>query len=62
MSTNFVNLLETKKITKEASFRMKTSAATTPRLYGLPKLHKENIALQPTVSFTDTDSPTYGLA
>jgi len=36
------------------------SDATTPRLYGLPKLHKENILLRPIVSFTD--SPTYGLA
>jgi len=35
------NLPETKKITKETSFRMKTSDATTPRLYGLPKLHKK---------------------
>jgi len=37
------NLLETKKITKEASVRLKASDATSPRLYGLPKLHKENI-------------------
>jgi len=54
------NLLETSKITKEASFRLKTSDVTTLRLYGLPKLHKENIPLWPIVSFTD--SPAYGLA
>ena len=40
------NLLETKTITKEASFRLKNSDATPPRLYGLPKLHKENIPLR----------------
>jgi len=51
---NFVNnLLETNKITKEASFRQKASNATTPRLCGLPKLHQENIPLRPVVSFTD---------
>jgi len=55
------NLLESNKITKEASFRLEISDATTPRLYGLPKLHKENIPLRPIVSFTFTDSPTYGL-
>ena len=54
------NLLESSKITKEASFRLKITDATTPRLYALPKLHKENIPLRPIVSFTD--SPTYGLA
>jgi len=53
------NLLESNKIIKEASFRLKITDATTPRLYGLPKLHKENIHLRPIVSFTD--SPTYGL-
>jgi len=51
---NFVNnLLETKKITKEASFRLKASDAATPRLCGLPQLHKENIPLRPVVSSTD---------
>ena len=54
------NLVESNKITKEASFRLKISDVTTPRLYGLAKLHKENIPLRPIVSFTD--SPTYGLA
>jgi len=54
------NLLETNKVIKEASFRLKLSDTTTPRLYGLPKLHKENIPLRLIVSFTD--SPTYDLA
>jgi len=54
------NLLESNRTTKEASFRLKITDATTPRLYGLPKLHKENIPLRPTVSFTDL--LTYGLA
>jgi len=48
------NLLESNKITKEASFRLKISDATIPRLYGLPILHTENIPLRPIVSFTDS--------
>jgi len=51
------NLLENKKIRKEASFKLKHPDATTPRLYGLPKLHKENIFLRPIV-FSQTHLPT----
>jgi len=47
------NLLETKTDTREASFRLNASDTTTPRLHGLPKLHKEKIPLRPIVSFTD---------
>jgi len=36
------NLLETKKITKETSFVLKTSDATTLRLSELPDLHKKH--------------------
>jgi len=54
------NLLKTKNIMKEAGFMLKTSDATTPQLYGLPKLRKENIPLRPIVSFID--SPIYSLA
>ena len=50
------NFLETKKITKEASFKLKYLDATTTRLYGLPKLHKENIPQRPIASF---HRPTY---
>jgi len=35
------NLLETKTITKEASFKLKNSNATSPRLYGLPNYTKK---------------------
>jgi len=49
------NLLESKKITKEASFRLTNSDATTPRLYGLPKLRKlNNIPLRRMFFFTDS--------
>ena len=54
------NFLETKKITKEASFKLKYVDATTTRLYGLRRLRTENIPLPPIVFFTDR--PTYGLA
>jgi len=46
-------------ITKEVSFKLKYLDATATRLYGLPKLHKENIILRP-IAFSE--SPTYGLA
>jgi len=60
VSNKFVNnLRETNQITQEENFRLKTSDATTPRLYGRPQLSKEDILLRPIVSFTD--SPTYGL-
>ena len=41
------NFLEIKKNTKEASFKLKHLDATTPRLYKLPKLPKENIPQRP---------------
>jgi len=40
------NFLEIKNNTKEASFKLKHLDATTPRLYRLPKLPKENIPLR----------------
>jgi len=61
VSNKFVNnFRETNQITQEANFRLKTSDATTSRLYRLPQLSKEDIPPRPIVSFTD--SPTYGLA
>jgi len=43
------NFLKTIKITEETSFRLKNSDVITPQLYGLSKLHKQNIPLQPIV-------------
>ena len=40
--------------------RLYCSVAQTPKLYGLPKIHKENTPLRPIVSFCS--SPTYELS
>ena len=54
---NFVNnLLDSKKITKEANFTLKNSDVTTRRLYGLPNLQKENSI--PHSVFSQTHLPT----
>jgi len=52
------NLLETNKITKEASFRLKNSDSATNRLYRLPKLQKENNIPYDQYKFF-TDSPIH---
>ncbi len=41
-------------------YRLRSSAKTTPLLYGLPKIHKPNTPLRPIVSFIN--SPTYILS
>ena len=55
----FNNLPETKKITKETSFRLKASDATTPAVRTTEIAQKKD-SLRPIVSFTDL--PTYDLA
>ncbi len=40
--------------------RLSCSVAQTPKIYGLPKIHKENTPLRPIVSFCS--SPTYELS
>ncbi|XP_046406364.1 uncharacterized protein LOC124171266 [Ischnura elegans] len=57
---------ETKAIIKKSSIPLEekrgliTSAPKPPRLYGLPKVHKEGVPLRPIVS--QIDAPTYRLA
>ena len=41
-------------------YKIRSSAGKTPRLYGLPKVHKPGIPLRPIVSFIS--SPTYQLS
>ena len=40
--------------------RLRSSGGLTPRFYGLPKIHKQNVPLRPIVSFYT--SPTYQLS
>jgi len=54
------DLLWKEKITTGESFKLKSSDASVPRLYCLPKINKERLPLRPIVSFIG--SPTYNLA
>ena len=56
----FVSGLKQKKISTRDEFTLKSSDDRAPRLYGLPKLHKQGIPLRPIVSFLE--SPTYNLS
>lgn len=49
--TNIINITEKNKLT--------TKIATAPRIYGLPKIHKEGTPLRPICS--SINSPSYGL-
>jgi len=52
-------LLKLKLITKRERNNMITTTALPPRIYGLPKIHKEGIPLRPICS--SMDSPSYAL-
>ena len=53
-------LKQNKKISTRDEFALKSSDGRAPRLYGLPKIHKQGIPLRPIVSFVE--SPTYNLS
>ena len=48
------------KISPTTTHRLKSSEVSSPRLYGLQKIHEANIPLRPIVSFIG--SPTYALS
>ena len=54
------SLRQTDVINNPQYFRLRCSVPQPPKLYGLPKLHKPNIPMQPIVSFCG--SPTYELS
>ena len=47
-----LQLLKRGELSKEVNDRIKPVAAQRPRMYGLPKIHKENIPLRPILSHT----------
>jgi len=51
VNTFVSDLLRKEKITTEESFKLKSSDASVPKLYGLPKIHKEGLPLRPIVAF-----------
>lgn len=51
VNNNFITkLYKDEHITKYDKFNMTTHAAAAPELYGLPKIHKENIPMRPIAS------------
>ena len=48
------------KISEETYKLLRSSDGLAPRLYGLPKIHKEGVPLRPIVSFVN--SPTYNVS
>ncbi|KAG8239602.1 hypothetical protein J437_LFUL018654 [Ladona fulva] len=54
------NLIRKSGLPEEMMGRMHPGAPAPPRLYGLPKIHKEGAPLRPIVSAIN--SPTYNLA
>ena len=60
VNTFVSGLKQKKKTSTRDEFALKSSEGRTPRLYGLPKIHKQGIPLQPIVSFVE--SLTYNLS
>ncbi|XP_036320814.1 uncharacterized protein LOC118735267 [Rhagoletis pomonella] len=60
-NNNIVNdLYKRKNIDNHKKYQLTCTAATAPRLYGLPKIHKENTPLRPISAFTNV--PCYKLS
>ena len=55
-----IKLIKEARIPLETARHLRTEAPVHPRIYGLPKIHKESIPLRPIVSAIS--SPTYNLA
>lgn len=55
-----VKLQDKGEITPSEAFRLRPGDSKAPHLYGLPKIHKDNVPLRPIVS--SIGSPTYDLA
>ena len=60
LNNKLLTLKKTDKIDFRRYNRLRCSVPQPPKLYGLPKLHKPNIPMQPKVSFCG--SPTYQLS
>ena len=53
-------LKKSSKISEKTYKLLRSSDGLAPRLYGLPKIHKEGAPLRPIVSFVN--SPTYNVS
>ena len=54
VNTFVSGLQQNKKISTRDEFTLKSSDGRAPRLYGLPKIHKQGIPLRPIVSFVES--------
>jgi hypothetical protein len=53
-------LLKKPTLTEDICKQLRPAGSRSPRLYGLPKIHKEGVPLRPTVSYIG--APTYQLS
>ena len=60
MNSKLFSLRRVDKLSNVLYTRLRSSAGLIPRVYGLPKVHKEGVPLRPIVSFVS--SPTYQLS
>ena len=54
------NLFKSQRISQMQYYQLRSTDATAPRLYGLPKIHKKDIPMRSMVSFIN--SPLYNLS
>ena len=60
MNSTLLGLNRSGQIPDRLYHRLRSSSGSTPRIYGLPKIHKQDVPLRPIVSFYS--SPTYQLS
>ena len=60
MNSTLLSLHRDDQLPKHLYNQLRSTAGLTPRLYGLPKIHKNGTPLRPIVSFIN--SPTYNLS
>ena len=60
MNSTLLGLNRSGQIPDRLYHRLRSSSGLTPRIYGLSKIHKQNVPLRPVVSFYT--SPTYQLS
>ena len=60
MNSVLLDLKRAGRLPGNTHYQLHSSAGQVPRLYGLPKVHKQDVPLRPIVSFVS--SPTYQLS
>ena len=60
LNQRLLPLKKSNKISEETYKLLRSSDGLVPRLYSLPKIHKDGVPLRPIVSFVN--SPTYNVS